>query len=59
MSLKLKHSRPQESEAPFPSRGKLLTILTVGDQESSFVVAHSLDGIFQGPLVGTFAYPAL
>ena len=33
--------------------------MTVGDQETDVVVVHTVDDVFQDPLVGTFAYPAL
>lgn len=40
-------------------RRRLLTMVTVGDQVSVVVVVHTLDDVFQDPLVGIFAYPAL
>ena len=43
----------------FAIMGMLLTILTVGDQDSEVVLMLTVLDVFRDALVGSFAYPAL
>ena len=55
MSFKLYYFRSRWPRA-LSKKWKRLTILRVSDRIPGVVLIHNLDDVFQGPLVGTFAY---